>query len=131
VEVISPDGAAALTTSPIAFTLGDTFLYTTDIIQLIYHDKVLDYNVTHLKQKREHFSVRNAGTEDIQDVTLTAAGNGMDSIEFSFDEVDWSAGLYISTLAAGEERVFTVRITYGVTGSALGFRVGHFEIIIS
>jgi len=94
----------------IKFIPGDVFLFSEKSIQLIYNEKVLDYNTTQINQHEESLTIKNAGDEDVFDIHIEVINKNKDAITLSFDGEIYYESLHVERLLVEEEMDFLVKI---------------------
>lgn len=122
------DNECIFTSGIIEFTPGDVFLHTSDCIQLIYKERVLNYKTTELNTSNESFIIKNAGLNEAIDVHLSIINTCNDTVEISLDGNSWDSLLRIDKLEPNEEKEVLLRIIKDP--SEAKFRVNHFDISI-
>lgn len=110
------------------FCHGDTYLFTTSNLQLIYKNLVLEDEVTVLADNIEMLTLRNPENKTVNDVKLKVINDNLDTILISMDNKNFYTELTVEEIKAYEDKYLYVKIIKNM--HYRNFQVNDFEISI-
>lgn len=117
------------TSSCQSFLQGDVFLFSSNNLQLIYQENILDYNTIFLEEKEEKFILKNSGDTEVFNINIDISkNNNEDKIYLSYDRTNYLDKLNIDSLKSNEEIEFYIKIMRENQNKS--FQVKYFDINI-
>lgn len=109
------------------FFQGDVFLFSNENIQLIYKNKVLDYEVTNIESYKECLIVKNSSDIVANDIHIEVINNS-EIIEISFDDTNYSKVICLDELNPQQEIKLYIKIVKD--NNFQNFKTQQFDINI-